>query len=115
MDGYSETEQMKLDLLQKEQKEDAELKKNPDYYFLLSLLPYFAELDALEKLEVRGKIQDVMTNALRSKRTSPEAVIGQEMHLESQSLAQVHRKTELNLHRNQGSSLENQMTYLYLP
>lgn len=116
MNRYLEIEQKKLDFLQREQKEDAEVKNNPDYHFLMSLLPYFEELDALEKLEVRGKIQDIMIKALRSKRASLDAAIGQETHSESQQISpQVHHRTEHNLHHDQGSSFENQVTYMYLP
>ncbi|CAI6372838.1 unnamed protein product [Macrosiphum euphorbiae] len=56
----------KIAILQKAQ--DGEKKpENPDAQFLLSLLPYFNGLQALEKLELRSEIQNAVLNVYRRK------------------------------------------------
>lgn len=40
---------------------------NPDYHFLISLLPYFEPLNALEKLQLRTNIQNLVLEANKQK------------------------------------------------
>lgn len=49
-DPFLQIEQQKLDLIREEQKRDSTMINNPDYHFLMSLLPYFEKFYALEKL-----------------------------------------------------------------
>jgi len=59
-------EEQKIVILQKAQ--DSEKKpENPDAQFLLSLLPYFNGLQALEKLELRSDIQNAVLNVYKRK------------------------------------------------
>jgi len=45
---------------------------NPDYLILMSLLPYFKKLDALEKLQLRTNIQNVVFQTLKQKEIEKE-------------------------------------------
>lgn len=56
------------------QKNENQLINDLDYHFLISLLPYFKDLNALEKLEVRHNIQSIVIDAHRRKLMSSNAV-----------------------------------------
>lgn len=68
IDRYIEIEQQKIELLRNDQKKSSELTQNPDYHFLMSLLPYFDEFNGIEKLELRANVQNVVLEALRRKK-----------------------------------------------
>lgn len=71
-DPFLQIEQQKLDLIREEQKKDSTMTNNPDYHFLMSLLPYFEKLDALEKLQLRTNIQNVVFQTLKQKEIEKE-------------------------------------------
>ncbi|XP_071057398.1 uncharacterized protein [Onthophagus taurus] len=105
---YLELEQKKLDLLEQEFKKDVDMTGNPDYHFLMSLLPYFTDMDCLEKLEVRAKIQEVITEAVRRKQNTMQSVQRQENYTNLQlygneNFDQV--RSQPGLHTNSGENL----------
>lgn len=67
IDPYLEIEQKKLDLIREEQQKDSAMTNNPDYHFLMSLLPYFEPLNALEKLQLRSNMQNLVLEAYKQK------------------------------------------------
>ncbi|CAI6357129.1 unnamed protein product [Macrosiphum euphorbiae] len=66
-DPFLQIEQQKLDLIREEQKKDSTMTNNPDYLILMSLLPYLKKLDALEKLQLRTNIQNVVFQTFKQK------------------------------------------------
>lgn len=73
INSYLVLEQKKILFLENAQKKENELKNDSDYQFLVSLLPYLKDLNALEKLEVRHNIQSVVIAAHRQKQISSSA------------------------------------------
>lgn len=63
-------EEKKIAILQKAQENEKKNNENPDAQFLLSLLPYFNELEPLEKLELRNQIQNSVLNFFRKNKYS---------------------------------------------
>ncbi|CAG9773454.1 unnamed protein product [Ceutorhynchus assimilis] len=68
IDRYLEIEKQKIELLRSDQNKSSEPTQNPDYHFLMSLLPYFGEFEGIEKLGVRASIQNVIMEALKRKK-----------------------------------------------
>lgn len=68
IDEYIDIEKQKLQLLKNDVTVNEQLTKNPDYHFLMSLLPYFTEFDSIEKLEVRTGIQNLIMETPRRKK-----------------------------------------------
>lgn len=68
IDRYIGIEQQKLELLRNDQNRSSELVQNPDYNFLMSLLPYFGEFDGIEKLKLRTSVQNLVMEALKRKK-----------------------------------------------
>lgn len=64
---YLEIEQKKLDLIREEQQKDSAMTNNPNYQFLMSLLPYFEPLNALEKLQLQSNMQNLVLEAYKQK------------------------------------------------
>lgn len=48
-------------------KKDSVMTNNPEYHFLISLLPYFEPLEALGKLQLRTNIQNLVLDANKKK------------------------------------------------
>lgn len=69
IDKYLDMERQKLEILRGEQNRDS---ANPDYHFLMSLLPYFQQFEPLEKMELRTTIQNVIINALIKKQNTSQ-------------------------------------------
>jgi len=74
IDSFLALEQKKIKILENAQKNNNEMTNDPDYHFLISLLPYFKDLNALEKLEVRHNIQSIVIDAHRRKLISASSV-----------------------------------------
>ncbi|XP_071858701.1 uncharacterized protein isoform X1 [Bombus fervidus] len=64
---FLKLEEQRLDLLKKDINNKSE--ENPDLQFFRSLLPFMESLSPIEKLEVRGEIQNVIINKLRSRQS----------------------------------------------
>ncbi|CAI6373751.1 unnamed protein product [Macrosiphum euphorbiae] len=74
IDSFLALEQKKIKILENAQKNENQVNNDPDYHFLISLLPCFKDLNALEKLEVRNNIQSVVIDAHRRKLMSSNSV-----------------------------------------
>lgn len=74
IDSFLALEQKKIKILENVQKNNNEMTNDPDYHFLISLLPYLKDLNALEKLEVRHNIQSIVIDAHRRKLISAGSV-----------------------------------------
>lgn len=70
IDSFLALEQKKIKILENAQNTENTFANDSDYHFLISLLPYFKELDSLQKLELRQNIQTVVLNAHRQKLVS---------------------------------------------
>lgn len=49
IDTFLALEQKKIKILENAQKNENQFNNDPDYHFLISLLPYFKDLNALDK------------------------------------------------------------------
>lgn len=83
IDKYLDMEKQKIEILRGEQNKDA---ANPDYHFLMSLLPYFQQFEPLEKMELRTTIQNVIITALKKKQNNSGNMQEDEAHAARQQL-----------------------------
>jgi len=89
IDSFLALEQKKIKILENAQKNENQLVNDPDYHFLISLLPYFKDLNALEKLEVRHNIQSIVIDAhrrkLMSSNSAPSTIFTNNIPVENQN------------------------------
>jgi len=110
-DPFLQIEQQKLDLIREEQKRDSNMTNNPDYHFLMSLLPYFDKLNALEKLQLRTNIQNVVFQTLQHKEIEKERAM---MYIPPQTISSQESSQKETYHQfpqNTGQDLSTPNIY----
>jgi hypothetical protein len=106
-DPFLKIEQQKLDLIREEQNRDSTMTNNPEYHFLMSLLPYFEKLDALEKLQLRANIQNVVFQTLQHKEIEKERAM---MYIPPQTISS-QKETYHQFPQNTGQNLSTPNMY----
>lgn len=80
---------------------------NSDYHFLMSLLPYIEKFDALEKLQLRTNIQNVVFQTLKQKEFEKERAM---MYIPPQTISS-QKETYHQFPQNTGQDLTTPNIY----